>query len=62
MSLTTQSLSVPVVEAKSLAVRRPVIVTSSASGSVSQLRTSGRRWAKRWSPTSQVPQPEPRGS
>src|SRR5205807_10028313 len=47
------------VAANRSAVTSPVTATSSLSGSVSQLSTSGRRWTKRWSSVSQTGQPGP---
>jgi hypothetical protein len=51
MSLTTQSASVPVVDANSRATTGPTTVTSSSSTSLRKVSTSGRVAAKRWSPT-----------
>src|ERR1700704_2774657 len=52
MSFTTQSASLPVVDANRCAARLPAITTSSTSGSVFQVRTSLRPSRKRWSSTS----------
>ena len=62
ISFTTQSASRPVVEATSRAVTSPAMVTSSSSGSDTQLTTSGRPSTKRWSSVSQTRQREPRRS
>ena len=49
MSLTIQSESVPVVDAYSVAMMEPAMVTSSVSTSDSYTNMSGRVAAKRWS-------------
>src|SRR5208282_2616558 len=54
MSFTTQSLSVPVVEAYNFAVTCPASVTSSFNSSVCHIATSGRSFTNRWSCTSHV--------
>src|SRR5438034_1019302 len=54
MSFTIQSASLPVVAANRCATMAPRTVTSSSSGSVSQLSTSGRLWTNRWSCSSRV--------
>src|SRR4051812_46759088 len=59
MSFTTQSASVPVVDANRCAARLPAITTSSVRGSVFHVSTSFRLSRKRWSSTSQRPQDEP---
>ncbi len=56
MSLTTQSASVPVVSANSVAVTAPRMVSGSSSGSLTQVATSGRPSTKRWSSTSHLRQ------
>ena len=61
MSFTIQSASRPVVLANTLAVISPATTTSSVSGSVSQLNTSGRFCTNRWSSSSHVYHPEPLG-
>src|SRR6185369_10269293 len=57
ITLTIQSLSVPDVDAKRLAMILPETVTSSVSVSLSHESTSGRRSTKRWSSTNQTGQP-----
>ena len=54
MSFTTQSESVPLVEATRLASGRPLIFTGAVRTSDSYTSTSGREAASRWSRTSQL--------
>ena len=53
MSFTTQSASVPSVEAMRFAIACPLIFTGAVSASVRKVRTSVRPDASRWSSTSQ---------
>src|SRR5687768_6774036 len=52
MSFTTQSLSVPVVDAKRVAKISPLMVRGSVRGSLTKVRTSVRSAKGRWSSTS----------
>src|SRR3954453_11538362 len=59
ITLTTQSESVPLVEATRLATGCPLIFTGEANTSDTYTSTSGRPEASRWSVTSQSPQRDP---
>ena len=61
MSFTIQSASLPVVETCSRAVTSPASTTSSASGAVAHVSTSGRSFTNRWSSVSHAGQPDPLG-
>src|SRR3979490_3394086 len=54
MSLTTQSESVPLVEATRLAIGCPLIFIGAVSVSETKTTTSGRPETPRWSSTSQL--------
>jgi hypothetical protein len=54
INFTTQSLSVPLVEACRCTTGAPPMRSGAASGSVMKVSTSGRPSTKRWSLTSQV--------
>src|SRR6267378_3637593 len=56
MSLTTQSESVPLVEASRLAIGWPLIFTGAVKVSETKEMTSGRPETSRWSSTSQLAQ------
>src|SRR4051812_31728791 len=53
MTLTTQSESVPLVEAMRFTIGCPLILTGSVNTSETKTATSGRPEASRWSSTSQ---------
>src|SRR5512146_3170661 len=59
MSLTTQSESLPLVEATRLATGCPLIFTGAVNTSETNTATSGRPEASRWSYTSHCAQPSP---
>src|SRR5215510_14174209 len=62
MSLTTQSESVPEVDATRFATGWPLILTGSVKTSVANARTSVRPEASRWSSTSHLDQRAPLAS
>ena len=59
MTLTTQSESVPEVEATRFTTGVPLILTAAVKGSDVNTSTSGRPEASRWSSTSQSGQVRP---
>src|SRR5580658_7237363 len=60
MSLTTQSESVPLVEAMRLAMGWPLIFTGAVRTSEVKVRTSGRPEGSRWASTNHCAQVRPR--